>query len=109
MKPRIRSNAKLTEMEFTLDRAKAVQEYCDMGWSFDRISANVDISKHTINKWIKAGLIKVTVDFNKKRRREKQVIAKEMLRNKVDQNKIADKLGVHPSTITVWKREGKIT
>ena len=105
-----RSNAKLIENGFTLDRGALAQRLSDDGWSSDRIAAEVGVSRHAIYKWKNLGLIKVKKELNKGKKLSKKnkLTAQRILANGASVKTTAERTGVHRTTVGRWIKDGKI-
>lgn len=103
-----KSNAKLLQNEFSLERARLAQDLCDRGWSNDRIASELGLTRYVIEKWIKIGLLSVNADFHNRKVTEKQISAQILFNKEMTVKEAAENIGVHESTITRWRRQGKI-
>lgn len=104
----MRGNAIAFKHQISLEKQQKAQELCDEGYSNERIAAEIEVSRHTIEKWIKLGIVKTKVDLYNKKKKTKMLVAQKLLNNKVHINKIARKISVHTTTVSRWKKEGKI-
>jgi transposase len=93
---------------FTLEKGALAQEMCDKGLSNDRIAAELDVTRYVIDKWISLGLLKVKYDANRRKTKESVHLAQKLLKKNLAASVIAEIVKVDKSTISRWKKQGKI-
>ena len=87
---------------------KLAQELCDRGVSNDRISVETGVTKHFIEKWINAGILTVKRDPVGRKLKQKIVQAQSLVDAGMSMAETARKIGVDPSTVMRWRRQGKL-